>query len=46
LHVEEKMFLIPYVWNARSTFVFEKQRYKVVAASSAGIVYALVYLDG
>ena len=46
MHNENKMFVLPGVWNAGSAYVFEKQGFKAVGTSSAGIAYDLGYPDG
>ena len=46
MHQSEKMFVLPNVWNVGSAYVFEKQGFKAVATSSAGIAYDLGYPDG
>ncbi|MFR3686939.1 MAG: isocitrate lyase/phosphoenolpyruvate mutase family protein, partial [Enterococcus sp.] len=46
MHKTEKMFVLPNVWNVGSAYVFEKQGFKAVATSSAGIAYDLGYPDG
>ncbi|QQO10450.1 isocitrate lyase/phosphoenolpyruvate mutase family protein [Breznakiella homolactica] len=43
---ENKMFVLPNARNAGSAYVFEKQGFKAVATSSAGIAYDLGYPDG
>lgn len=46
MHKENKMFLLPGAWNAGSAYVFEKQGFKAIGTSSAGIAYDLGYPDG
>ncbi len=46
MHKEDKMFVLPNAWNVGSAYVFEKQGFKAVATSSAGIAYDLGYPDG
>ena len=46
MHNDDKMFVLPNVWDGGSAFVFEKQGFKAVATSSAGVAYALGYPDG
>ncbi len=46
MHKGNKMFVLPNVWNVGSAYVFEKQGFKAVATSSAGIAYDLGYPDG
>lgn len=46
MHINGGMFVLPNVWDAGSAFVFEKQGFKAVATSSAGVAYALGYPDG
>lgn len=46
MHKENKMFLLPNAWNVGSAYIYEKQGFKAVATSSAGIAYDLGYPDG
>ena len=46
MHIDNKMFILPNAWNAGSAYVFEKQGFKAVATSSAGIAHDLGYPDG
>lgn len=46
LHKNKEMLLLPNAWNAGSAKVFEKQGFKAIATSSAGIAYSLGYSDG
>jgi 2-methylisocitrate lyase-like PEP mutase family enzyme len=46
MHKEKKMSVLPNAWNVGSAYVFEKQGFKAVATSSAGIAYDLGYPDG
>lgn len=46
MHDKGKMFVLPNVWNAGSAVVFEKEGFKAVATTSAGVAYALGYPDG
>lgn len=46
MHKENKMFVLPNAWDVGSAYVFEKQGFKAVATSSAGIAYDLGYPDG
>jgi len=46
MHKGNKLFVLPNAWNVGSAYVFEKQGFKVVATSSAGIAYDLGYPDG
>jgi 2-methylisocitrate lyase-like PEP mutase family enzyme len=46
LHIGEDMFVLPNIWNTGSAIVFEKQGFKAVATTSAGVAYALGYPDG
>lgn len=41
-----KMIVLPNVWDAGSAYMFEKEGFKAVATSSAGISYSLGYPDG
>ncbi|MGL6202259.1 MAG: isocitrate lyase/PEP mutase family protein [Lachnospiraceae bacterium] len=46
MHKENRMFVLPNAWDVGSAYVFEKQGFKAVATSSAGIAYDLGYPDG
>jgi len=46
LHQSNNMLVIPNAWDAGSAVVFEKQGFKAVATTSAGIAYTLGYPDG
>lgn len=46
MHKENNMFVLPNAWDVGSAYVFEKQGFKAVATSSAGIAYDLGYPDG
>ena len=46
LHHMDSMFVLPNVWNGGSAKVFDKQGFKAVATTSAGIAYAMGYPDG
>jgi len=46
LHNNKEMLLLPNAWNAGSAKVFEKQGFKAVATTSAGIAFAMGYADG
>lgn len=46
MHKEDRMFILPNAWNAGSAYVFQKQGFKAVATSSAGIAYDLGRSDG
>lgn len=46
MHRDAGMFVLPNVWDAGSARVFEKQGFKAVATSSAGVAYSLGYPDG
>lgn len=46
LHQREAMFVLPNAWDVGSAYVFQKQGFKAVATSSAGIAYDLGYPDG
>lgn len=46
MHNEDKMFVLPNVWDVGSAYVFEKQGFQAVATSSAGVAYAQGYPDG
>lgn len=46
LHQDKALLILPNVWHAGGALVFEKQGYKAVATTSAGIAYALGYPDG
>ena len=46
MHKNNKMFMLPGVWSVGSAYVFEKQGFKAVGTSSAGISHDLGYPDG
>ena len=46
MHKKNKMFILPGAWNVGSAYVFEKQGFKAVGTSSAGIAHDLGYPDG
>lgn len=46
LHHQDEIFVLPYVWNGGSARIFEKQRFKAVSTTSAGIAYSMGYSDG
>lgn len=46
MHKENKMFVLPNVWDVGSAYVFEKQGFQAVATSSAGMAYDLGCPDG
>lgn len=46
MHKENKMFLLPNAWDTGSAYIFEKEGFKAVGTSSAGIAYSLGYPDG
>lgn len=46
MHTQENMLVLPNVWDAGSAYVFEKQGFKAVATTSAGVAYAHGYPDG
>ncbi|MGZ2368396.1 isocitrate lyase/PEP mutase family protein [Ancylomarina sp. YFZ004] len=46
LHHTNEMLVLPNAWHAGSAVVFEKQGFKAVATTSAGIAYSLGYPDG
>jgi 2-methylisocitrate lyase-like PEP mutase family enzyme len=46
LHHIKEMLLIPNAWNAGSAKVFEKEGFKAVASTSAGMAFSLGYADG
>ncbi|MDR1147211.1 MAG: isocitrate lyase/phosphoenolpyruvate mutase family protein [Spirochaetaceae bacterium] len=37
MHKKNKLFVLPNAWNVGSAYVFEKQGFKAVATSSAGV---------
>lgn len=37
LHLQGEMFVLPNVWNAMSAKIFEKEGFKAIATSSAGL---------
>jgi len=46
MHKNDEMFILPNAWNVGSAYVFEKQGFKAVATTSAGIAHDLGYPDG
>lgn len=46
LHQQNELLVLPNVWNAGSAKIFEKQGFKAIATTSAGIAYALGFPDG
>ena len=46
LHHNKEMLLLPNAWNAGSAKVFEKEGFKAIATTSAGIAFAMGYADG
>jgi 2-methylisocitrate lyase-like PEP mutase family enzyme len=46
LHHQPSPFLIGNVWNVQSAKVFEKQKFKAIATSSAAVAETLGYADG
>jgi len=46
MHKRNEMFVLPNAWSVGSAYVFEKQDFKAVATTSAGIAYNLGYPDG
>ena len=46
LHHQEEIFVLPYVWNGGSAKIFEKQGFKAISTTSAGIAYSMGYSDG
>ena len=46
MHKGQNMFVIPNAWSVGSAYIFEKQGFKAVATSSAGIAYNLGLPDG
>ncbi len=46
MHKSDNMLLLPNAWNAGTAKVFEKEGYKAVATTSAGIAFSLGYSDG
>ena len=46
MHRGTGMFVLPNAWDAGSARIFEKQGFKAVGTSSAGIAYALGFPDG
>lgn len=46
LHHADEMLVIPNAWSAGSALIFEKQGFKAIATTSAGIAYSLGYSDG
>lgn len=46
MHKTDGMFVLPNIWSAGSAYIFEKQGFKAIATTSAGIAYELGYPDG
>lgn len=46
LHLGQRLFILPNVWNAKSAQLFEKENYPAVATSSAAVANGLGYQDG
>jgi len=46
LHHANEMLVLPNAWSAGSALVFERQGFKALATTSAGIAYTLGYPDG
>ncbi|MCL2367516.1 MAG: isocitrate lyase/phosphoenolpyruvate mutase family protein [Oscillospiraceae bacterium] len=46
MHKENRLFVLPNAWNVGSAYVFEKQGFKAVGTSSAGIAHDLGFPDG
>jgi 2-methylisocitrate lyase-like PEP mutase family enzyme len=46
LHQQNKLFIIPNVWDVASAVIFEKEGFESIATTSAGIAYSLGYADG
>lgn len=44
--LHKEYFTLPNVWNAGSAVIFEKQGFKALATTSAGIAFSLGYPDG
>ncbi len=46
MHKNDKMFVLPNVWDAGSAVIFERAGFEALATTSAGVAYALGYPDG
>lgn len=46
MHKKSNMLLLPNAWNGGSARVYEKEGYKAVGTTSAGIAYSLGFSDG
>jgi len=46
MHKQRKMLILPNAWNVGSAYVFEKQGFKAVATSSAGVAHDFGLSDG
>lgn len=46
MHTTPQLFVLPNAWDAGSAMVFEKQGFRAIATTSAGIAYSLGYPDG
>lgn len=45
-NLHNNFFVLPNVWDAGSALIFEKQGFKALATTSAGIAFSLGYPDG
>ncbi len=46
MHKNNKMIVLPNIWNAGSAMIFEKSGFEALATTSAGVAYSLGYPDG
>ena len=45
-HQEKKLLVLPNAWDVGSARIFEKQGFKAVATTSAGVAHSMGYADG
>ena len=45
-HQEKKLLVLPNAWDIGSARIFEKQGFKAVATTSAGVAHSMGYADG
>ncbi|MCP3966463.1 MAG: isocitrate lyase/phosphoenolpyruvate mutase family protein [Lentisphaerae bacterium] len=46
MHKGDEILILPNAWNGGSAKIFEKQGFKAIATTSAGVAYSLGYSDG
>jgi len=46
LHTSDSMLILPNAWDAESAILFQKNNYRAVGTSSAGVAASLGYADG